>query len=91
MMCNPRGCRGGDDGLGVSAQRELGAVLIPPFLNAGIQRALVNDANSSSDGEKFNAVFFFQGSSQGATFLTASRKGFAWVSWEPICICNPFR
>ena len=68
--------QGGDDGLGVSAQRELGAVLIPPFLNAGIQRALVNDANSSSDGEKFNAVFFFQGSSQGGDFPDGFQEGF---------------
>ena len=42
--------QGGDDGLGVSAQRELGAVLIPPFLDAGIQRILVNDADAAALG-----------------------------------------
>ncbi len=44
---------GGNDGLGVSAQRELGAVFIPPFLDAGIQRILVNDADAAADGEEF--------------------------------------
>ena len=28
--------------------------------------------------------FSFSAAASGATFLTASRKGFAWVSWEPM-------
>ena len=33
--------------------------------------------------------FFFQGSSQGATFLTASQEGFRLQLGAEQCICNP--
>lgn len=67
---------GGNDGLGVSAQRELGAVFIPPFLDAGIQRILVNDADAAADGEKFDAVLFFQRGGQRSHFPDGFQEGF---------------